>query len=154
MRNNKDEVEQLIKELMLANCKYNYSWKWDKRLSRWGSCNQRTKQLTFSEPLFLSNDIKQARHTILHEIAHANVGAGKGHGKVWQRECVRLGIKASTYHPHDNALVTPGAKFIGKCPAGHISYRMRKTSSMGKSSCGVCCSSYNPKYIVKWQAVV
>lgn len=155
MQSKQVELEQLIKELMYQHLTVSYTWQWDRAVTRWGRCNHGQKLLTFSKALFMANDIAEARHTILHEIAHANVGKGHGHDRVWRAECVRLGIKASTYHPFNEAnKPAPGAKYKGTCPNGHVSYKYRKSRSMGRSSCGQCSSRYEFKYLIKWAAIV
>lgn len=39
------------------------------------------------------NSWDEIRDTILHEIAHALVGAGHGHDRVWKKKCVEIGAK-------------------------------------------------------------
>lgn len=39
------------------------------------------------------NPAEEIRDTILHEIAHALVGPGHGHDKVWKRKCIEVGAR-------------------------------------------------------------
>lgn len=39
------------------------------------------------------NPVEEIRDTILHEIAHALVGPGHGHDKVWKQKCVEIGAR-------------------------------------------------------------
>lgn len=41
----------------------------------------------------INNDIEEVKNTILHEIAHALVGLGHGHNKIWQQKAIEIGVK-------------------------------------------------------------
>jgi len=60
-----------------------------------GSCyyptSKRKGYIRLSKPLIEANDEVQVRDTILHEIAHALVGPGHGHDKVWQAQARKVG---------------------------------------------------------------
>lgn len=145
------QLEQLITYEMYELLPVGWTWKWDKSITRWGQCIYTTKTLSFSKPLFMHHDLQEARHTILHEIAHALVGGGHHHDKVWKAKCVELGINPSAKHPTQSTL-TAGFKYKGSCPKDHPHYRMRRPSR--RISCGSCSPSFDPQHLIKWSAVV
>jgi predicted SprT family Zn-dependent metalloprotease len=68
-------------------------WKfdWDNAKRRYGCCKYSTKRISMSTFLTPHRTREQCLNTILHEIAHALVGPGHGHGREWQRMAVRVG---------------------------------------------------------------
>lgn len=64
----------------------------NKRLSRaLGRCCYSKKTIEFCEDHVKGDSFETIRDTLLHEIAHALVGPGHGHGDVWKRMAVRVG---------------------------------------------------------------
>lgn len=62
-----------------------------------GSCNHLTKTITLDWPHTELSKEAEVRDTILHEIAHALVGAGHGHDRTWQLKCVEIGARPYQY---------------------------------------------------------
>ena len=60
-----------------------------------GRCNYRTKTITLGRNHSDHSPRDVALDTINHEIAHALVGPGKGHGKTWQWKALTLGANPS-----------------------------------------------------------
>ena len=58
--------------------------------SRLGVCRYRGKSIEISKYHLTSPD-KEIRNTLLHEIAHALVGPGHGHGPVWKAKAREIG---------------------------------------------------------------
>ena len=52
---------------------------------------QDVRVIRLSRPLMRLNSEAEVRDTILHEIAHALVGAAHGHDAVWQAKCREIG---------------------------------------------------------------
>lgn len=98
------------------------------------------------------NSKDRVRKTILHEIAHAKAnlakGGNAGHSLWWEIEARKLGIKAERCYSEANT-VTPPARYIGTCPAGHEYKRMRLTK--GTKSCGICSPVFNSDHIVAYK---
>lgn len=111
-----------------------------------GSCNYAQKRITISGPLAKLNDEAETRDTILHEIAHALVGPGHGHGKVWKAMAVKVG--ANPVRAYGKDLLTPPARYIGTFDnCGHTTESM----TMHRISCGKCSGGkYNLKFRVRW----
>lgn len=85
-----DAVEQLALQLMnehgVSHYKFKFGYGWAYR----GRCSLSTITIQYIHAL--SSDINEVRNTILHEIAHAIVGPGKGHRKEWQDKAKELGV--------------------------------------------------------------
>lgn len=79
------------------------------------------------------------RDTVLHEVAHALVGPGKGHGDEWKAKCVEVGAApkrlkngAKGEQPPINRQ-TP--KWVARCcDCGHVIRRSR-VSEWAKRGC-------------------
>jgi predicted SprT family Zn-dependent metalloprotease len=65
----------------------------DNSKRRFGMCTHSIRAINLSMPLTELNDEFHVKDTILHEIAHALVGRGHGHGNVWKRKCIEIGAK-------------------------------------------------------------
>lgn len=62
-----------------------------------GVCFQYDKVIVISEKHIEQSSRKDIKDTLLHEIGHALVGPGFGHGPVWQRKAIELGIIPSAF---------------------------------------------------------
>src|SRR4051812_25930717 len=58
-----------------------------------GQCRYRTRTIQLSLAHVRLNDAVKVRETILHEVAHALVGPGHGHDRVWRAMAVRVGTR-------------------------------------------------------------
>lgn len=70
-----------------------WTFEWDFKVKRWGICRHSNKTIGLTIEPVLANDESSARDTILHEIAHALVGHGAGHGKLWKDKCREIGAR-------------------------------------------------------------
>lgn len=81
--------------------------------NRLGYCNYNTKEICISRRVILTS-WEEAVDTALHEVAHAIVGPGKGHGLAWKNAAALLGAKtraaAVGYVNRDEAGKTREAK--------------------------------------------
>jgi len=66
----------------------------DKAVRRFGACHYSQKMITFSNDLVALNDQACVLDIVLHEIAHALAGPGKGHGPEWKRIARSIGCSA------------------------------------------------------------
>ena len=62
--------------------------------NRLGSCDYGKQRISLSRYFVRDNSLPAIRETVLHEIAHALVGPGHGHGPRWQQQARALGIPA------------------------------------------------------------
>lgn len=91
-----------------------YQFKWDRAKSRLGLTrhDKGTISLSFSYVQSASED--NVRNTILHEIAHAMVGPGHGHGNVWRRQFLAIGGNGARTGEREADL---RKTFVVSCPA-------------------------------------
>lgn len=58
---------------------------------QFGYAHYSKKEIRLSRHLVSLNTWKVVEQTVLHEIAHALVGRGHGHDKVWKQKAIELG---------------------------------------------------------------
>ncbi len=56
-----------------------------------GRCIEARMRIELSTYYVEHNSLELVRDTILHEIAHALVGANHGHDEVWKAKCLEIG---------------------------------------------------------------
>lgn len=112
-----------------------WQFRWSKRRRVCGQCDQRNRIIELSKPWVLVNDWEpHILDTVRHEIAHALVGPGHGHGPIWRACAERIG--ASPCRSESLSNPAPG-KYQAICPGcGHIyhSYARKR----GQFSCSPC----------------
>ena len=113
---------------------------------RAGVCRYDRRVIGLSAPLTRLHDESEVRDTILHEIAHALVGAGAGHGPVWQAQARAIGCSASRCVPEDAPRV-PGA-WLGVCSAGHTIDRHRRPERV--ILCRPCADRPDVERVYEW----
>lgn len=90
------------------------------------------KTISFSKYFIIVSDKEQFDGIALHEVAHALLGRGKGHGKEFVEMCKKISPTA-LYARHDADV--PIRKYLLKCP------RCGQRGSMSTDEaryCGVC----------------
>ena len=93
--------------------------KWNGNLKRrLGQCQFSNETLEFSTNLTLLAD-DRVRNIALHEIAHALVGPGHGHDRVWQACARRIGCDGKRCQ-HIEEGVLPPAKYTITCQCGKV----------------------------------
>lgn len=149
-----DKVKVLALNLMLEYKLPKKCWTFEFTRSKrtFGWCDSTNKIISLSKHLSLLNDEPQIRNTILHEIAHALVGAKHGHNHYWLRVAQSIGCDGQRCYSNDE-VVTPPRKFKGTCP--ECGYTVRK-HKRGNYACKVCCNkhnggNYDEKYKFIWR---
>jgi hypothetical protein len=148
------KAEQLALNLMYHHSLTNKGWRFqfDSAKRRFGCCKYHSKVITLSKELTSLNDETQVKDTILHEIAHALVGAGHGHNRVWQRKAIEIGCNGKRCYSIDT-VVTPKPNYIAVCPGCNREHkRMRRTRS--NHSCGFCSNRYDERYKLNFKKIV
>jgi hypothetical protein len=87
-----------------------------------GMCCHSSKTIKMSKAFFTHMKYEDIIDTILHEIAHALVGPGHGHGEVWKAMAVRLGCtpSATAKGKHLPSAIERGAKWVMVTPSGKV----------------------------------
>jgi predicted SprT family Zn-dependent metalloprotease len=149
---NLTEARTLAVNLMAKHGLIEKGWRFefDNARRRFGVCQYYSKRIKLSQYLVALNGIEEVRDTILHEIAHALVGAGHGHNHVWKRKALEIGCNGERCY---NALEinTPQSKYVADCVGCGNTYKKHRTPKKS-SSCGKCSGgSYNPTYKLEWK---
>lgn len=85
--------------------------KTDRARTRAGSCRHSSRTITLSAPIIALNSWQATLDTIRHELAHALVGPGHAHDRVWQEMAVRLGAEPKARCTSK----TPDARYLLYC---------------------------------------
>jgi predicted SprT family Zn-dependent metalloprotease len=124
-----------------------WSFGFDNAKTRAGQCDFARRRITVSRHLaarFSDADVDQV---LLHEVAHALVGARAGHGPKWRRRAAALGYTGSRLH--DGPIASELAPWVGTCPAGHEHFRYRTPTR--PAACAKCSRRYDPAHTITWR---
>jgi len=122
----------------------------DNAKSRMGICRHRMKTIGLSKPVVELNKEETILDTILHEIAHAIVGARHGHNSIWKRKAREIGSSGERC-VDAHSIVVPKGKYVGVCKnCGSKSYRQRKAT--GRMSCSKCAQfrGFDESRLIEW----
>jgi len=118
----------------------------DHARARFGVCRPHRRQIGLSRHLTAIGDVEEVRNTMLHEIAHALVGAEHGHDEVWRARAVAIGCDGRRTDDVPEGAQGP---WLGRCPAGHTVRRHRRPRRVG--ACRLCSAgSFDPATIYTW----
>ena len=137
------EMARKLAETLIDRHLTGWSFEFDRSVRRFGCCKYNKRLITLSRDITSRNDVEHVRDTILHEIAHALVGPGEGHGPKWKRECVRIGATPKACYDSEK-VATKTAPYILRCECGEQQlprHRQRKPKSLA-----ACCRK--PFYFV------
>ena len=108
-----NKAHLLAKTLMLKYKLNDWSFEFDSAKKRFGCCNHRRKVISLSCILTDLNDEDKVRDTILHEIAHALLGCGYGHSRIFKLKCVEVGCQPR--RAYGSEVIIPKAKYTVHC---------------------------------------
>ena len=140
-------VMDLAHDLMAANGVGDWDLGLDRARRRAGQTDHTRRRITLSRALMELYSPDEVRETVLHEIAHARVGAAHGHDAVWAAEARRIGSTG-------RRLIAPEAprvegRWLGRCPAGHTVTRIRRPSV--PLACATCARSFRIENLLDWE---
>ncbi len=148
-----EEARELALELMKKHgLEYRFRFEFDNAKRRFGHCSYYPRFITLSKHLVLLNDYETVKNVILHEIAHALVGPGKGHNWVWKKKALEIGCDGERCYSRENTNIVKGKieAICQKC--GYVYTRHRMPSR--KRSCGKCDKVFNEKYLLKFERLI
>jgi predicted SprT family Zn-dependent metalloprotease len=119
----------------------------DNAKTRAGVCRPARREIGLSRGITALHTEAEVRDTVLHEIAHALVGAHHGHDAVWRAKALEIG--SSGRRCVDTASARPPAPWTGTCPAGHTTTRHRRPTRV--VTCGQCSRSFDPRHVITWR---
>lgn len=85
------QARTLAIDLMNLHNLIGWRFRYDRAVRRLGYTQYGSKTISLSRALTVLNDEPQVKNTILHEIAHALLGAGHGHNNVWRSKAISIG---------------------------------------------------------------
>jgi hypothetical protein len=141
-----DDAAALARRLMDYHGLTGWSIGFDNAKTRAGVCRPHRKQVGLSRPLTRLHDDGEVRDTILHEIAHALVGAQYGHDARWRAKALEIGCSGNRCMSSINGAVA--ADWVGTCRAGHRVTRHRRPQRV--QSCGLCSLEFHPDALFDW----
>lgn len=139
------QIEARAAELFAEYGVSGYTFGWDRAANRRGQCNYTDRRITMSRKIAELATFEESEQTLIHEVAHAVVGPGHGHGPVWKRQARSMGHSGSRTSTRAVEVPKP---LIGTCPNGHTSGRHRAPKR--PTSCGKCSRSFNLAYLIVW----
>lgn len=122
----------------------------DRAKTRAGVCKHSQKVISVSKYFIAAASPDDFRQVMLHEIAHAIVGHGAGHGPLWRSTALKIGYRGGRTVPSFSEPLQH-ANWVGACPAGHKITRIRKPSR--ETSCGTCSREFSKNHLIVWKRV-
>lgn len=109
---NRYDAETLMRDEMRKHGLRGWSFEWMRAKHTFGLCQHHKKTLKLSGVFVDCNDEATVLLVIRHEIAHALMGPGFGHGKEWRALCIKIGGDGKTC---SDAEVSVTYAWQGKC---------------------------------------
>lgn len=112
---------QLCRETEYEKLK-GWTFKKSRAKRRYGYCRYKTKTISVSPRLLNHASKEQIIDTVLHEVAHALVGPGYGHGHVWKNMARKLGANPKAcadgkeYDSYNEWFKSNNFKYVRTCP--------------------------------------
>jgi len=143
---NLEKTRNIAIRLMRQHGLSDYTFKWDKAVRRFGSCNGRMKTITLSRPMTQheSNE-KRVTNTILHEIAHGLDYKNRGysnHDSQWKRLAKSIGCSGERCSSSSGVDKSMFMKWVVSCPNCEKDFYYARKAKVVKA-CGSCCKKYN-----------
>ena len=86
-----DNVSCLADELLAKHKLHDWRFVYDDARARGGLCSSYDQIISISKQFCLNANDEEIMDTLLHEIAHALVGADQGHNKIWRAKALEIG---------------------------------------------------------------
>jgi len=140
------EAHSLATDLMTHHGLTGWRLTFDNAKTRAGVCRPGRREIGLSRVLTALHAESEVRDTVLHEIAHAVVGAEHGHDSVWRAQAQAIGCTGTRCVPESAARAD--APWSGFCPAGHEFHRHRRPTRV--MSCSRCSARFSPVDLIAW----
>ncbi len=142
-----DDARAMARGLMDEHGLHDWRLVLDRARTRAGVCRPARREIGLSRVLTELHAEAEVRETVLHEVAHALVGAHHGHDAVWRARARAIGATGARTVSADAA--RPPAPWVGTCPAGHEARRHRRPQRV--VSCSRCSPRFDPRAVITWR---
>ena len=142
-----ESARQMATALMVEHGLTDWRLVLDNAKTRAGVCRPARRQIGLSRVLTGLHSEAEVRDTVLHEIAHALVGAHHGHDAVWRARAREIGCSGERCLSTTSA--RPPAPWTGRCPAGHTINRHRRPTRV--MTCAQCSRTFDPRHLIEWR---
>ena len=109
------QAAKLIADLMIENGLSDWTIKTNAKRSALAETYYTRKEIQFSKFFLMVADKDHVTGVALHEIAHALVGVGHGHGKVFQDKCKEISPNAD--YAQRSVSIVSLRRFLLTCPS-------------------------------------
>lgn len=140
------DARGIAHQMMREHLPETWSFSFDNAKRRAGACNFTTRVISVSKYFVAQADEDDLRQVLLHEIAHALVGPGVGHGTAWKVMARKLGYTGK--RTLEKQFAESYAAWVGRCPTGHAFHRFKKPTHV--SSCTACAPTFSRKHLIEW----
>lgn len=156
------DVKALAELLLEKHGLNDWRFEFNRAKKRFGFCRPSAKLISTSQHLALLNDESILTNHLLHEIAHALVGASHGHDYVWKRKAMEIGCNGERCYTPENAggdVKSVTAPWKAVCPCCGIETTRFRAPKLGKrEACRACCTKYNfgrfdPRFVFVFKRV-
>lgn len=132
-----ENIEKKAVGLMAEHGLESWTFDFDKGQTRLGCCHHNLRRITMSRQFALRNPWTQLKETMLHEIAHALLPVGEGHGRRWRLQYINIGGNPNRNYAEVKTAPKP---FTGTCPNCKTKCQSRRRTN---TACYNCCKKYN-----------
>jgi predicted SprT family Zn-dependent metalloprotease len=129
----------------------NWKFGWLRTKTTLGLCDFTKETISLSKHYVSLNPESCVRDTILHEIAHAIVGHGHGHDRVWKAKARELGaVPKQGKDQNTTPGYVAGYRWVADCK--HCGQRLgRHRLPRGRYSCGKCYRLHPGDATLSWK---
>ncbi len=147
---NVNRLLPIARSLMDQHGLHGWIVKLDGGKQRAGLCNYSKRTLSFSRHVNVLRSEEEYINTVLHEIAHALVGPGYGHGMVWEKMARNIGCDGQRCYEITSENAVKG-NYRVVCPNNHdLGERFRVSEKTRGSSCPKCSPKFDSRYLLRF----
>lgn len=145
---NRHSAQMMARKMMDEHGLFSWTFGWNTRKKGCGLCIHSRKEIQLSAHYVSMNAEDNVRDTILHEIAHALVGAGHGHDRVWRAKAVSIGCSGTRCA--DESTEMPAGSWVPVCRNGCETGTSFHRAPLRVRSCAKCSSRFSPESVMAW----